>query len=385
MQDAITGALALSAYADALGLRNEKRGLKGEVSPFYDGPLPMTNTFRDSDANPWNIWAPLDTTRGLRGVVSDDTAVRAVLIEPWLASLPHTAAVSETSFERWLSDDRTPEQVSWREAMAAEQARQWLQMFRLVVSRTDPEAEDLPPKFYVHDAPLIYGVFLYHEIALAFAGRPSQEVFSVFSEICRLDAGPAAGVTGVMAVLAADAAATDPAVGVDQWAGAAVDSSLALWSEADEFPGDNQRPPVRDCYFELGVASRHLDPESFLSNLKSQWHDPSPEYDEDKGLKHYDAVLQLGQTLACLGYGGDDWLLALRVAASISGDTDTVATHLGLLIGAKQGWGALRESAVAPELVTVAETTEQLFGRSLDERVQAIASYHPRLWPGTLA
>ncbi len=141
MSDRIAGALLLSAYGDAAGLPHEVGGgLDGEVGDPAREPLPVVDAFRKPEATPWNIWFPAERTAGMRGVVSDDTATKIGIVEPWLmldpsgvgsldsgATFPHA---DNPSFGHFLRGLRESGHLQPARQMAIAQAADWQSMFR---------------------------------------------------------------------------------------------------------------------------------------------------------------------------------------------------------------------------------------------------------------
>ncbi|MEM7625688.1 MAG: hypothetical protein AAF333_08670 [Planctomycetota bacterium] len=398
--DAIAGALLLSAYGDALGLAHEAAGLRGEVGDPDGVRLGIVDHFRDPNPNPWNIWAPAELTAGVLGVVSDDTATKIALVEPWLASLrPDADSFAEDNFIDWLRHRRPADPVPWREAVAAEQARQWLHMYDQADGTAPPCGEggaspsgsdgsggdassvgddgDESPCFYRPGQPAMFGPFLYGGAALAFAGQPVGVVFDTFADLCRLDQAEGRGVSGVFACLVAAAADREIGeageVGLDTWLDRALDEAFTAWADADVPHLSEVENRCRWSLDELGRSSRDLDGRGFLYRMKSDLYDHparAPQHD----LKPFDPLLQLSQVLAILGYAGDDRPLAFRLAATSPGDSDTIAAHLGLILGAHIGTAAARSGRLSDALSTVERTTDSLFERETSSRVAAIRS-----------
>lgn len=331
LHDKVAGALALSALGDVLGLPCEAAGLRGEVSPLVDWELSVVDGFREPAANCWNIWAPPEVTAGMRGVVSDDTAVRLVLIEPWLADA-HRRGVTptESDWRIWLRE-RAPESVAWREATAAESAWQWLGFYDTAAGNGG--GCDDTPCFYRPGVPVCFGHFLFLELGLIDA-----PVASV------LDQGAGVAVSGLLGRAASEAVRAR-----------SVDPGFAAW-----WPSDAS----------FGERHRSLSPAEFLAVVRDEiYHGPdAPTHD----LKPFDPTLQLRQISACVGYAGDEPLLAIRLLASGAGDTDTLAATLGMILGARLGHAALRGGPAGEALRLVEASTETLFGRSTGDRVRAV-------------
>lgn len=387
LADAIAGALAVSAWADALGAAHELSGLKGEVGVVRGHDAPSAEELIGRKSDPWGVWPPVEDRDQLYGIVTDDTSVRVTLIEPWLATQEAGALADESNFEKWLtqSGNSAGNNEYWRIDKERFHKDKWPVMFQVADGRmTDPETiKSLD--FYARGIPLAFGVFLYHELMLLYAEHSPLEVFSKFMNFCRLDHAPACGITGVTAVLTADVTASGIGT-VSTWSDVAVDEAIDLWRQTEpdltsKGWGDELSHPgeiLRNAYHLLGRQRRGSSPHDFLVAMKDDLYANSPDHVPSKGLKPYDALLQLSQALACIGFAGDDWPLAIRCAAAIAGDADTVGTHVGIFIGARVGLKQVFEHHLAGSAVkTVAETTEKLYGVSLAERVLRLQNYRP--------
>ncbi len=372
--DRVAGALALSALGDALGLPNEARGLRGEISPWPDEnddpwPLPVADTFREPESNPWNIWAPPEVTAGMRGVVSDDTAIKIVLIEPWLADARARGATpDEDDFIAWLRR-RPPEAEPWREAMAAEQARQWIDMFAGSTHDAACDPDEVAPCFYRPGEPVCFGPFLYLETALLDTGLSAPDVFRKFTGFCCLDQDHGHAITGMLAAWLCAVGRDGPQRPLlERW-----DETFTQIDAAEKLSPWRTKV-LHDARWVLAGATPTSRPDVFLDIIKRHLFELAPA-ECDHSLKAFDPQLQLAQMLACLSFSGGDGLLAMRLLAHGAGDTDTLAATLGLIVGAHLGYWALLNSPAGGALQVVEETTGKLFDRSLAQRVAVFTGH----------
>lgn len=161
MHDRIAGALALSALADAAGFAHEPHGLAGKIGDPASPLLPLVQPFRESKANPWNLWASKRETRGRRGVVTDDTSFRIHLLEPWLRD---TQEVSEPSFRSWLRTAKFAHPVAPRLA-------------RILEKTWKAQERNRPYGFFSPGLDTAWGQFLYGSLILH-ESAPDLESFS---------------------------------------------------------------------------------------------------------------------------------------------------------------------------------------------------------------
>ncbi|MEM9753347.1 MAG: ADP-ribosylglycohydrolase family protein [Planctomycetota bacterium] len=378
--DRIAGALAVSALGDAIGLPHEARGLRGEVAedantcdPF---DLPVADDFRGEHGDPWNIWPTASLTAGMRGVVSDDTAIRIDLIEPWLNDAFGRGLslnqLTEHDWLDWLTNRRMPDAEPWREAMVGEHARQWPAMYALA-DGDQPSCGD-GPCFFRPGVPTCFGYFLFAELAPLFADRPTTEVFDRFHACCRLDQDSAKVMTGVVACLTCEAANFEsPAPSLPEiW-----DNVLSELVQASRLDASL----LHDVFLQpgsIGERAKHRSRHEFLAKTQREIYN-HPTLAPTHDLKPFDPILQLAQLSAYVGYAGDDPWLALKLAALGPGDTDTLAATLGLIIGASLGRQACLASDAGHAITAVEAATAELFGVTPKSRTETIRRF---LGPG---
>ncbi|MEM1446323.1 MAG: ADP-ribosylglycohydrolase family protein [Planctomycetota bacterium] len=376
LSDRIAGSLAVSALGDAMGLPHEGRGLRGEIAPDTNTcdpfELPAADDFRGEQGDPWNIWPPASLTPGMRGVVSDDTAIRVALIEPWLADAfargISADRLNEDDWLDWLTRRRLPDPEPWREAMIAEHAKQWPAMFALA-NGAAPGCGD-GPCFFRPGVPVCFGYFLFAELALLFTDRPTPEVFDRFQGFSRLDQDDAKAMTGVVAALIARTAnPTSPSASLlEHWKYVVIELAQT---------GRLNNALLEQVFLqpaEIGEHARSLSRHEFLTRVYTDiYHHPTlaPSHE----LKPFDPMLQLAQLSAYVAYAGDDPWLALKLATLGPGDTDTLAATLGLIIGANAGYTACLASPPGTSLATVEASTEAIFGRDLPERAKTVRQF----------
>jgi len=306
--DRIAGALALSAVGDALGLPRESLGLSGLASPIplsAEDWLPPAENFREPDPNPWNIWAAAQHTLGLSGVVSDDSATKIALTEPWLAS---TNEVSEASFQCWLE---TAELDSMPRALASEYLSAWDGQRRGV-----PAGSFYNPEFAVNWGPFVFG-----SVGLTRWFVP-----------CSLD---------------------HPNWG---WCSRLFQDLLEAAIDGETFR--SRLESRAELLFAWNVGAQ--------GDREGIWKAELVPF--ETAFRPFHPLVQLMGIVAALAAGEEDPMLALRLVATSAGDTDTVAAHAGLILGARHGLSAIRR---IPEVSMVEAAVEKLFGVTTEFRTES--------------
>ena len=363
MNDRIAGALLLSMYGDAAGTPQEIAGLRGEIGDPTRDPLPIVDGFREGNPSPWNIWAPGDVTTGMRGVVSDDTATKIVMTEGWISAMPPAALPNDDrGFFAWLTQ-RPTESAPWRESTAQIQADLWAGMDRTRQTGECPP-DDGQPCFYVQGTAVAFGIFLYQSLGLIW----SEDAYTLAPGFCSLDQGEAGHAFGLLAGLTGLGTRSEGLItealqsGIDRWIDTAGPDAPVLAKR------------VRWLVDEWIPTQSGLDEAAFLANLHTDLYD-HPDHRASHDLRPFDPGMQAAQAVALLLYGQGDPARTMRVAANTSGDTDTVAMIVGLILGGFLGYDALMQSPLAEGLRTVEDSTEQLFERTLAQRSKVYSRF----------
>lgn len=147
--------------------------------------------------------------------------------------------------------------------------------------------------------------------------------------------------------------------------GYGVDTTRAYlrWCAGEELLDVVNPPLAGPVQSAIACADEPTD-EGFL-NLLAGWS-------RERGVGPFDPLRQLGEAAAAVARADGDPERAIRLAGSIAGDSDTVASHVGLVVGFRTGLSGLR--GLETELQIVEETTQDLFGVTLPERVGIYAS-----------
>lgn len=330
--DAARGALYLAALGDSIGLPQETQGLAGGIGrPELLGRAASAADLPDDlFARPWGVWASREDSGPGRGVVSDDTATRLCLLQRWLRE---DGGLAAEGFETWLR------RAAPGPAAPTDVHRLWLDM--LEAARVGRSAH-----FYHPGEPVIFGPFLFLEAALG--ERDPASTYARFSQICPLDIGYGKAVTGFLAAwLTAEAAAARSPI---TWSERCLDEARWLLGEG---LGGGTLTQAFEAARVLGASLRDATELEFAEGLRDRllFDESAPYAGPREGNRAFDPLLFFKQLVAAIAGAGADPPRALRALAGGAGDTDTLASALGLVMGAGLGFEALKYLRCGPALL----------------------------------
>ena len=391
IQNKLKGMILLGAYGDALGAYHEPRGLEGYTGdPSSVERLPKAATYQPpgSQAAPWWVWVQGDELgKDIIGVPTDDSAFRLFILHPWLLSLRERQP-TEALFADWMqarmNADRTFEVNQWQ-SRRQQQIRDWLIMFsdadRWHDAPTSSTATFMPTEgnpFFRPEIPIVFGMFMYLELAALYGGFPAHEVMNHFSSFSRLDQGYAGAVTGLFAGLMASAVSASDTT-----------QSFANWYSSTTTHLLNHNPPyldeLKDAFhtaWKTGTENQQFTETDFLSLVKKEIYEaPLPSDRDQLGYRVFDPLLFFKQITAAVAYSGSDIQRALRLLASNPGDADTLPSMLGTLAGAWAGYSSLseRSPSLREDIQEVENTLLTLFGYQVDETSYQLAQLAKRI------
>ncbi len=375
--DKIQGMLLAAAYGDALGAPHELDGLQGNaIDPLTIKKLALgCDFYHDEAMNQWSVWPPPKLVDQCCGIPTDDTAYRLAIFHPWMRHcLQHGIGFSESHFRTWLEDsllDLNADQHSdWYLDCRNAQARQWIAM--LDAEQTKEEAV-----FYIPDIPIVFGLFLYLELGAVFTGKPKSLIYTIFRSCTRLDQSYAGVITGLTAMLLAEAMQQNHQ-----------GRSFGDWfsEKSEAFAGDIVEMAANDDQDfakrlvdvtaemkKLGRKQRGRSEADAAAALKRDIYDHSEWF--NPRLKNFDPLLFWMQMVAATSYAEDDAMKCLRILAGGAGDADTIPTVHGTLIGAYYGLQNMLPMTSADlkwgdELMEVQRCLEDFFDVSVQDEAE---------------
>ena len=376
--DKLRGMLLMGAYGDALGAPHEKStlafqgppsipqvlrgnaGVQGSTATSWQ--LQPFSTYHPLSPHPFGMWIehPSNQTAAFNtmvGLPTDDTAFRIALLHDWLSELSRMPTIpepTEAEFRKYLQRQvavAVPPGNTWRK-FRKQQIEDWLVIFKDLDSLSS-DNKTITVKdgnrgntFFRPGFPVIFGPFMYLELAAIYACCSEKKVFETFRNFTGLDRGTGKIVSGLMAVMISQAVLVSPAnkKRFDKWFEETAKRvfELNLGPKAD-------REVVENAFGDaltFGSTRRVLgdDEDAFLAQLRAGVFNTAPPPlapPEGVNLRNFHPVLFLRMMAAVVGYSRGDVRQALRLLAVSPGDTDTMTTLLGSIIGAYCGNTAL--------------------------------------------
>ena len=344
--------LLLGGYGDALGAPHETDGIKGNAGdPASATQLPQFRDYGAGSAHPWDVWQdPSKVDGDTLGMPTDDTSFRVAILHQWLTQLAETNdPPTEASFIRWIrSEDRPDADAPEWENSRHDQIRDWIEMFRdanLLARNPDNFEHSRNNPFFRKDIPVVFGPFMHLELAPVYASCSKQDVFTKFSTFGRLDQSYGRFVTGMMAAMMADALCANPQdKPFHEWFFQTADGIL------DSDLGHPAHRAVVKDHFEaakqIGIDSQELSEADFMARLKQLFDEELPRLPaqvQRDNFRSFDPLLFLKMMAASVAYSNGNVQKTLRVLAVAPGDSDTMASQLGSIIGAWGGEVVLRD------------------------------------------
>ena len=365
LRDRIRGMLWLGVYGDALGALHEAKGFDGEVG---EPTSRLPKMPEEIEPRAWFIWAPANLVVGRRGVPTDDSMFRLFMLQRWLLEDPVRTSYDEPAFREFLAGLEPGEEGSWQRHRHA-QAVDWEKMFEA--------AEAEPPQqvqFFEPGKPAVFGLFMLLEMAAFGVGRDPMEVYEEFYGATQLDQGYGRAVTALLATWLADALGRDGSpeeAGVDLVTRLldVLDHRLAETQDEVELAELADLVAVVERAIDLGVEFRGQDESHFMEALAQRVYHGS-DWPYGRNIDPFFFLLQITSVLSF----ARDPLQALRALAWGVGDSDTVASQLGSLLGARLGYQYLlslqdADVLLADEFQTLHNVLYSIFDLDLDSRV----------------
>ena len=372
-EDKIRGMLLLGAYADVLGAAQE-----GQEMPTPD-PVPKTLAARDMPewGEAWGTWLPAIVHAKRVGMPTDSTCYRLCTLHPWLEAIANgQRTFDETSLHAFMTELRDePLYPEWYSFACRDQLKDWSAMFQA-------QQEERSEAFFNPGVPIIFGLYLYLELATVHHGTTPVETFAIYKRQACLDQGYAKIVTAFLATLVSLAVQETPTgASFSDWF---FRSPRALLDDVAASGSDSQELSILrgilDSMQELGTNLQGKTEATFNTAFKEQVIDPThPPFMNQSFLGGVaDPYRTLAQIAATIAYANDDPAATLRTFAHSYGDTDAIASLLGTLMGAWYGekglYAAPSEGVdLRAEIAIVESNLAELFHLDLDHHIQIFA------------
>jgi hypothetical protein len=246
-------------------------------------------------------------------------------------------------------------------------------------------AKAQPPReesFFSPGKPAVFGLFMILELAACEAGRDAMEVYEGFYGAASLDQGYGRAVTALLAAALADGMSRGQRGGgvcddlllriIDL-----LDQRLGVVETAEELAELALLSEALLIAVEVGREFKGQEDHAFMEAFKRRVYSDSQwpfHYSQNSWRRNIDPLLFLMQVIAALAFA-EDPMQALRVLAWGVADSDTVASVLGSLLGARLGYqqllgltsGGVR---LADEFQAISDVLASIYGLDLDSRVE---------------
>ena len=379
-RDRLMGMLLFGAFGDAYGAAHERSGLDGLIAADLSTTelRPYASYDRRTTSEPFGVWpVPVDKTE--RGLVTDDTGVRVMLLHQWLHALLHPVSPElayliglfrprESAFESWLNMMKAEPSGTPPAAYATVLGARKLVIADLLCWLDNAHRYQATPsgfvttncttRFWAKDTPVVFGQFLYLELAAIYACCDRAAVMTEFQQFSVLDQGSAKFATGMLAAVLSQAFAAKSGSNFKDFFTKQIDELLAdptapadlkdQWAKGSKVGKDRVGLPLKDV----------------LEAIKSELYDPRAPASAPGGLGKFHPALFLAQMAAAVQYGEGKPKETLAVLAFGIGDADTIPAQLGSIIGAFFGEKALRAAGLGPDLDLIQKRVETYFAAS---------------------
>ena len=366
-RDRLLGMFVMGAYGDALGSWNEWHGgLSGAIEDPQNAALRGSGK---AETNAWGYWIAND---GQSPVVTDDTAFRVSILRPFMRHCQQQQLpITEDGLWRWAAEGQR-HTLTHIQSMRLKQARDWTAMLKAADNQQ-------PHLFYTPAEPVVFGLYTALETAAVHVSKSPAEVYRHFRSFSKLDQGSGRALTGLLAAVMAEAhKAEDISLGrFASWWDRTVDSLLHQFYRNDPSPELENLIRLRQEAVPFAEDWSREHSKNFVAHMRrTHFHDPR--FDTKK-QRPYLSELFWVQMSAAVTYAGDDDGLILRTLASAAGDSDTMASMMGSMMGARYGrvlCGSIenRGRTLESDLRTIEAVLAQDFEADLSESAEVFAS-----------
>ena len=227
--------------------------------------------------------------------------------------------------------------------------------------------------FFGPGVPIIFGLFMFLELAVVRTDYSAVDNYLYFRDFTVLDQGYAKSATGFFIAITSSAFGSEPADRFDEWllreSMTLADELLGLDIDTDEVSTILR---IVESMTELGKGLRGQTPHEFMTAFEAAVVEPThPPFMEDSfqgGI--FDPLRLLAEMYAATAYSEGNPVRAIQPLAFGSGDSDTVCSMLGSLLGIWFGENALRQhNDFDADLTVVEDLLHQPFQVDLNQHV----------------
>ncbi len=346
--------LLLGIYGDILGAPKEKEAIHdNKYNPRNPEDLGNFTAFddfgrlKDEVPDKWGIWIDKSIISNIKGIPTDDTAFRIIFLYRWIAEYASLGfPLNETNFYNWLNNDKLPKK--YKNVLGVEHSynkmrSQFLEMFKVALDNDVNNGIH----FYSPTRPVFFGNFMYLELVSTRLNHTEEDVLIEFYNFSDLDKGieKESGIGNTITALCTailHQSLKKEGIGYKLVFDFLENTTIRLLELAKEF-NFKEVDRIRDAMIwaiNMGESlSSALKVYESLSKIyltgenenKYGWKD------EDGKLYAHHPLLMWIQLWSALSFYRDSPVESITITAAGYGDTDTVSSFLGSILGGLLG------------------------------------------------
>jgi ADP-ribosylglycohydrolase len=378
MINRIKGMLLLSAYGDALAAPTEPMSLEGKVfEPISYGRLKLVDEYFNKNEHPgaWGIWPKLSEVSGLRGIPTDDTSYKFLVLYPWIKqSIQLNITLDEIQFRKWLEGLKKYPNGLFLDGISDSHfniKHDFLKMFKA--------AEEMRPELFFHtNVPIFFGSFMYLSLVPAKINLSPEETLLEFIDFSILDQGIGKCVTALMTSILNSCLKKNGLTEKNLY-GFLKDTlnHLIVHGENNGVKNMSKLNKVAQESTLMGETYRGKSSFSLVKELAKIY-----KRHRDSGGSMFDSVFMWRQLWTSLSYSYDNPILAMSIVAAGPGDSDTVCSFLGSIIGASLGEEEINKMklngvSLSKEFIIIKRNIRLLYMTSIEEAAESLLFERP--------
>lgn len=347
LKNKLLGMFHLGAYGDIIGAPREKEAIDDGKYFFAEHAtigklLGLHHYKRITEYIPdkWAIWANKDVIENMIGIPTDDTAFRFLILHRWILDT-HEHQLSEYNFRQWLEANSTLPRFydtggisqSYKEII-----EQFQSFYRVKEGTATPTERE--NSFFQSDRPVFFGNFMFLELTAIYLNESIDHILETFYNFSILDIFHGRTTTALTAALLYRCFHRGN-IELNQ----VYDFLLENMRELLEKSKSNNYLEVDKIeaaiYWGIQQAETANTVEELFETFKSHYDNKGK-----NGNYGHSPLWMWKQIWAGLTFYKGKPLEAFTFTAICVGDTDTVSSFLGTLLGALLGEENLRNATI---------------------------------------
>jgi len=356
LDDKLLGMFLFGAYGDALGSPREKEAIKGQLQiPSSIGKLVNFEDYGELKnilPDKWGLWSKESILRTIRGIPTDDTAFRLLLLHRWIDhSYESSSELTEVNFKQWMTTSVLPPPYNITEGVKSSYSEiiaEFEHIFYVQENYPNVSEEEIERSFYKNNRLVFFGNFMYLELVATKLNSNSYEVIELFNSITNLDITYGKTITAISAGILHRCLLQEYIL-VEDIYDFLKTTTLELLDIAIEIELNQVEKLREDMLWAIGKAEQSNTIEDLLQEFSNIYLSPQEEKTnglvEGKFYAHH-PLLMWRQIWAGLAFYKNEPFNALTFTAVCYGDTDTVSSFLGIILGGLCGNRILAQSKI---------------------------------------